>query len=275
MKLKIGGKIIIAITAILLAISIYTVVFGKLLPYSPIAIGFNKHETAHTIVYAENGGNFRDFEKIDKLLGPVEEFHRMKFKHKPKIYIFSDKSDYYRRTFSRARFYSYPNGNLVVAPWAVAEADSGLISLDIYLTHELSHTILYQNMGVLAAYHFPQWLMEGLAVYSSNQMGTSKYPSKERTYQAIRDGNFLPPEYFKTDKEDKVKLDIENRATFIYSEFGCIVDYMIQKYGKDTFITYLQLLMDNENFKTAFSKIYGTELDTVLSDFRNQVAQSQ
>ena len=268
MRLKIRWKISISVMAVLVVILAYNVVFGKLLPYSPVAIGFEKHEMDHTIVYVADGSNFKDFEKFDMLLGPVEAFHQLKFLRKPKIYIFSDKAEYYRRTITRARFCTYPNGDIVVAPWAITDADSGNISLEIYLTHELSHTILYQNMGVLAAYHFPQWLMEGTAVYSANQMGTSFYPDKQRTYQAIRDGVYFPPELFKTKRENEINLDIENPIAFKYSEFGCIVDYLVLKYGKDRFIDYLKLLIENENYKDAFKIIYHSDIDIELEDFK-------
>ena len=87
---------------------------------------------------------------------------------------------------TRARFYAYPNGRLVVAPWAVDESEKGIISLEIYIKHELSHVLLYQNMSFVAAYYYPQWLMEGIAVYSTNQMGTSWYPDKIKTYEIIK-----------------------------------------------------------------------------------------
>jgi hypothetical protein len=275
MRLSLYWKIAILVFVILIGALTYAVVFGKLLPYSPVAIGFEKHETEHTIIYVEKGSQFNDFQKIDKLLDPVEEFHQLKFQRKPKIYIFSNKEDYYGRTLSRARFFAYPNGDIVVAPWSITEADSGKISLEIYLTHELSHTILYQNMGILAAYHFPQWLMEGTAVYSSNQFGTSIYPSKERTYEAIKNGVYFPPEYFKTDMEDNVKIDLEYPIAFKYSEFGCIVDYLIQQYGKDKFLDYLNKLKENKNYIEAFKATYGTELDDVLTDLRRNTGQSQ
>lgn len=46
----------------------------------------------------------------------------------------------------------------------------------------------------------------------------------------------MPPEYFKTKKEDKIKPDVKYRITFMYSEFACIVDYLIEQYGKDKYI---------------------------------------
>jgi len=266
-------KLSISVGVVVVLILGYLFLFGKLFPYSPIAIGFARHEMAHTVIYVQHGSDFNKYQIIDNLLGPVEAFHQLKFKSKPKIYIFSDRLSYLRRTVTQARFYAYPNGNLVVSPWAIAEADSGKISLEIYLTHELSHSLIYQQMGVLAAYKCPQWLMEGIAVYSSNQMGTTWYPSKEETYMAICDGNYFPPEYYKTSREDEVKLNVKYRIAFIYSEFGCIVDYLVESYGKDKLIDLIKSLSNNENYKVAFMKIYGIDFDGFLLDFQAHARQ--
>ena len=104
--------------------------------------------------------------------------------------------------------------------------------MEIYLRHELSHSLLNSNTGIIHAYKYPAWLQEGIAVYSANQMGTSFYPNKSETYQAIKQGNFMPPLDFKTSREDRVKLNVKYPITFMYSEFACIVDYLAETYGK-------------------------------------------
>lgn len=260
----------------ILGVIVYSFLFGKLFPYSPIIVGFSKHEQSNTIMYIENGTKFDEHHKIDSLIPLIEEFHQLKFFEKPKIFIFRDKESYLRRSITKARFFAYPNGSLVVSPWAVKEAKEGTISLEIYLHHELSHTLLFQNMGTLAAYiYYPKWLLEGIAVYSSNQMGTSWYPSKEETFEYIRNGNFLPPKYFKTDKEDRINLDVKYRVTFMYSEFACIVDYLIEKYGKEKFLSYIKDLSINSNHDQVFNNIYGIEFNKCIENFKESIRYQQ
>jgi hypothetical protein len=254
---------------------LYSFLWGKLFPYSPIFIGFSKHELPRTVIYVQNGTDFNDYNKIDSLIPLVEEFHQLKFLKKPKIFIFLDKESYLQRSITKARFYAYPNGSLVISPWALKEAEEGKISLEIYLRHELSHTLLYQNMGTLAAYfYYPLWLMEGIAVYSSNQMGTSWYPSKEMTYDFIKQGNFMPPNYFLTNKEDSIKLNVPYRKAFIYSEFGCIVDYLVATRGKEIFLIYMKTLSHNKNHDKVFRDIYGIDFDKLLMTFRESIKHS-
>ncbi len=260
-------KIFIIFIVVFIGIICYSFLFGKLFPFSPIVIGFNKHEFNNTIIYVQNGSNFNNFNIIDTYTSSVESFHKLKFLKKPVIYIFSNNDTYFSRTITKARFYAYPNGSLVISPWAIEESKKGIISLEIYIKHELSHVLLYQNMGLIAAYYYPQWLMEGIAVYSTNQMGTSWYPDKKQTYDIIKKGVYFPPYFYKTNKEDELKPNIENPIAFMYSEFACIVDYLIEKYGKDKFYKYMNSLFTNYNHNDSFKKIYNTDFNTFLADF--------
>jgi predicted SprT family Zn-dependent metalloprotease len=262
------NKILLVLSIIIPTLFIYNLFYSKLFPLSPIAIGFEKHELSNTIIYIQNGSNYTNYKEIDKYTESVESFHKLKFQKKPKICVFSDKKTYLRRNITNARFYAYPNGRLVVSPWAVDESQKGIISLEIYIKHELSHVLLYQNMSYLAAYYYPKWLLEGIAVYSTNQMGTSWYPSKKKTYEIIKSGDYFPPNLYKTIKEDGIKIKTQNRIAFMYSEFGCIVDFLIAKYGQDKFYQYMNNLFLNYNHDESFKDIYHTDFDSFLNDFK-------
>jgi predicted SprT family Zn-dependent metalloprotease len=251
----------------------YSLLFGKLFPYSPVIIGFSKNELKNTIVYIQKGTKYTDLKVIDSLIPKVESFHELKFIKKPRIFIFKDKSSYYQRSISKARFCAFYNGDVAISPWALQEAENGEISLEIYLRHELSHALLFQHSGIIRASQYPAWLLEGIAVYSANQMGTSWYPSKNETYSYIRKGNFVPPEYFKTKKEDQINLDVKYRTTFMYSEFACIVDYLIEKYGKDKFLLYMKACINNNEHDKLFKEIYGIDFNRCIQDFKESVAQ--
>lgn len=262
-------KKILPLLLVLLGIFLIdSLLYGKLFPLSPVVLGFDKHEFHNTIIYVQKRSPIRDYIKIDSFTKSVEKFHKLKFTRKPIIYIFSDKDTYKHRSITNARFCAYPNGTLVVSPWAIDESLKGTISLEIYTKHELSHILLYQHMSYYAAYYYPPWLLEGIAVYSTNQMGTSWYPSKKQTYEIIKNGNYFPPSFYKTSKEDNIKLHIDNQIAFMYSEFACIVDYLIGKYGENTFYTYMNGLLTTQNHDKLFKKIYKTNFDIFLKDFR-------
>ncbi|MPL94481.1 hypothetical protein SDC9_40635 [bioreactor metagenome] len=265
--------LIVGLLVTIFSVLTYELLWGKLFSFSPIIIGFTKHELPHSSIYVQNGGDVSSLTRIDTLIPIVEDFHELKFSYKPKIFIFRDSISFIRHSLSKARFCVYPNGRLFISPWALQEDKENKISLEIYLRHELSHSLIDQNAGLINAFRYPQWLMEGIAVYSSNQMGTSFYPSKEETYRYIYQGNFLQPLDFKTKNEDKIKLNVEYRITFMYSEFACIVDFLIETYGKEKLLIFMKkLLIESDNDKV-FKEVYNIEFSQVIQNFRKQVIE--
>lgn len=271
-------KIRILILGLLVAIFsvlTYELLCGKLFSFSPIIIGFTKYELPHSSIYVQNGGDVSNLTRIDTLIPLVEDFHELKFSYKPKIFIFRDSISFIRHSLSKARFCVYPNGRLFISPWAIKEDKEGKISLEIYVRHELSHSLIDQNAGLINAFRYPQWLLEGIAVYSTNQMGTSFYPSKEETYRFICQGNFLQPLDFKTKNEDKTKLNVEYRITFMYSEFACIVDYLVVTYGKEKLLTFMKKLLHDSDNDEVFKEVYEIEFSKMIQDFKNKVTETE
>lgn len=262
---------VFGIIFILLVILTQQLLFGKLFAYSPIYIGFQKNVMQNTEIYVQDGSDIPNLKSIDTLIPIVEQFHNLKFKYKPKIFIFRDNSAFLKRSQSKARLCVYYNSNLFISPWAIKEALERKISLEIYITHELSHTLIYQHCGFSGSIKYPEWFLEGLAVYSANQMGTSFYPSKEETYSLIRQENFMPPEYFKTSNEEKIKLNMKNKIAFIYSELACIVDYMVIRFGKEKMLTFMKTLIGDSDYKMNFQKIYRIDFDEFVIEFKKFV----
>lgn len=267
-------KCIIIVTAIVLVAVVYLLFFGKLFPFSPVIVGFEKHELPHIVVYTQKDSGFQDWAGFDTLTIPVERWHSLTFNKKPEIFIFRDSLSFLRHSLSRARFCAYPGNRLFIAPWSLNEAATGKISLEIYLKHELSHVLIFQQAGMFRAFRYPQWLLEGIAMYSANQMGTTWYPSKAETYNYILQGNFLPPNDFKTRLEKQAVINVDARIAFIYSEFGCIVDYLIESYGREKFQVYLESLFTDSNHDEVFKNIFKQDFNHFLDNFKAHVQES-
>ncbi len=269
--MKLNRKFSFTGLLLLFGLITYLFLFGKLFTFSPLIVGFEKSEFSNSIIYVQNNTKFNDYAAVDSLIPAVEKFHDLKFKQKPEIFIFRDSLNFIKRSFSKARFSAYSSGRLVISPWALKEAREGKISLEIYVRHELSHILIFQHKGFLSEFFYPKWLLEGIAVYSTNQMGTSFYPAKEETYRMIEQGNFMPPFDFKTKRENKIKLDVEYRITFMYSEFACIVDYLIEKYGKEKFLVYMKELLKSNDHNSVFKETYGLDFDDFIVNFKKHV----
>lgn len=256
---------------VLLGVLVYSFIWGKLFPYSPVILGFDRRELPHTIVYIQKGNHYTDFDWVDSIPAGLEAFHELRFKSKPKIIFFGDTGTYARRSVSKARFCTFTNGAVVVSPWAQVENAEGKISMRVYLTHELSHSLLWQNFSLPAYLTFPRWLLEGIGTYSSNQMGTGFYPSKAETWALVRQGNWLPPAIYNTSAESDIKLAVKYRATFLYSEFACIVGDLIAHYGREKFLGYMKTLTKGGRHDAVFKDCFGTEFNGYLDDFRKRI----
>ena len=123
--------------------------------------------------------------------------------------------------------------------------------------------------GINHDIRYPKWLMEGIAMYTAEQMGTSIYPSKSQVYELIREGNYFPPQFYKTNQEEDIQLNVENRITFLYSEFACIVDYLIERYGEEKFHQYMTGLFTTTNHDEVFKQVF--QID--FADFQNKFVE--
>jgi hypothetical protein len=265
-------RIVAAAAGIVLLGSLACVfVWGRLFPYSPVIVGFDRINYPCVAVYTQKGFDFGDTGWIDSLPRRVEEFHELDFRSRPRVFLFGDEGTYSRRSPSRARLCAFPSGSIVVSPWASRENAEGLISLETYLTHEMSHTLLYQHMDLIAAMRYPRWLLEGIATLGAGQMGSTFYPDPDETRRLIAAGNWMPPETFGTDAEDGVGLDVEYRQPFIYCEFALIVEDLIDRFGRVRFQEYMTRLFEEGDHDEVFQREFGVDFVDYIAEFRSGV----
>lgn len=250
----------------------YHLLWGRLFPASPLILGFTKRELPHLVLYVQDGHSGADFDWADSLVSEVEAFHGLLFQSKPKLFFFTDDDSYIRRSGGRTRVRAFYNGAVVVSPWIQREDAEGRLSLRIYLQHELSHSVLFQNMSLLACLRYPEWILEGVATTSAKQTGTFLYPSKDQTYEFIRRGYWMPPALFGTAGQDTIKLDLEYPLTFMYSEFACIVEDLIDRGGRELFLEYMKALFENRDHDQVFQRFFHIPFFQYLQDFRSKAA---
>lgn len=82
-------KLIIGTVLLIIAVIIYSFLWGGLFPFSPIIIGFEQKECNKVIIYYRTDTDISKFIIIDSLINEVEDFHQLKFKKKVKIFIFN------------------------------------------------------------------------------------------------------------------------------------------------------------------------------------------
>ncbi len=258
---------------VLLAVAVQQVLWGKLFPFSPVLIGFERVAYRSAVVYLQPRALWPADLDVDALVAEVEQWHGLTFRHAPEIVAFASDASYLRHAPTRARFCAFPSGRLVVSPWALREAAAGRISLATYLRHELSHLLLFDYGGLRALWRCPAWLLEGTAVVSADQMGTAFYPSREQTLALVRAGNWVPPALFKTKAEAAITLHVPYRQPFIYCQNACLVDNLLDRVGRDRFLAYLRAVVTGGQADGAFAATFGESFDAYLAGFRARLAQ--
>ena len=265
-------KILLAAILVIIGIFMYQVLYGRLLPFSPIVTGFNKQQHQRATIYYQSADISR-FGFIDSLVQAVEESHQLTFQRKVEIFVCDSDQKYRRYTGATARFITTPvYGRIFISTRAVKDYENQKIHLSTYLKHELSHSLLYQNMSLFHSLQYPGWFLEGLATYSAGQMGVDGYLTPEETAAKIKDGFFVEPKDWETIISSKGKsvkeCPLENKYYFIYSEYALIVQDLVQLQGEEIFRSFLQQSVHNSDFYQLFRETYQMDFDCFIKNFK-------
>ena len=255
-----------------LGVMVYLFLWGRLAPVSPIVVGFEKLEKSSAIIYWDDHSEPEDFSWIDGCITQAEKYHGLSFKHKPEIFFIKQQNKYRRLTGSDVRFKTFPvYGRVYVSPRAMDEFRTGTISLEVYVKHELSHSLLFQHMSLWRFRTYPLWLLEGLATHSSGMLGHAWYPDKKETYALIRQGNFMSPTDFGTKNEQIKSLNLAYPVAFCYSEFACILEDMMGKCGRDKTQLFIKNSLTDKNLSGLFKTTFGLSQEEYFSRFHKDI----
>jgi hypothetical protein len=259
-KKKIRNSILI----ILLIFFVYSLLFGRLFPFSPLIVGFEKKEYKNALVFYHKTDSINEFSSIDSIIEEVERFHSLRFKKKVR---------YKRYTGTTARFVTQPlDGRIFISNHAKIEYRNNKIQFYTYLKHELSHAILYQNMSLIRSLSYPKWFMEGIAMYSARQVGTDGYYNYEQTKEKIKEGYFVEPGDWGTiissPGESVINCKLDNKYWFIYSEFALIINELIIQYGEDKLIDFIKDSLTNKDFYQLFKITFGQSFENYLDNIK-------
>lgn len=197
----------------------------------------------------------------------------MAFRSRPEVFLCASDAEFRRVTGTAARFCAI-NGRTFVSARAQDDARRGEIDLRTYLTHELSHCLLQQNISFVRSLKMPRWLLEGAAMDCAGQVGTGIYPARSRVNELMAAGAFCEPADFGTfwdgEKGTAISCPVDNQAAFFYSEFGCLVGHLRQRYGDDRFREFLRNVVEGERLDVAqsFEDAFGTSLDDEVRRFK-------
>jgi hypothetical protein len=271
MRIKRISVLTVKYSAILLfLIGLYLFFFGRLNFINPWVVGFDKMETKRAIIYYHRSEvNITCLSKIDSLIIKVEEFHKLRYPNKLEVVISTNIKEHKRYTWNYGTFISQPFYGRLYILYIEDYFLTKTQPLYAYIQHELSHSIIFQNISYSKLLNYPLWFMEGLATYSSGMMGIEGYPTKDAVVKRMSEGYFIHPndwgEFGLPSTGITVKqYPFEDMYWFAYSEFAFIIDNLVDKYGKSKLIDLMHLTLRENNFEDAFLAIYKIKFDSYI-----------
>jgi len=210
-------------------------------------------KSTHFIIFYKNAPEAVINELAQKAEGYYDSiaeqfgFNRFNFwtwDKRAKIYLYDNQEDYQKSTQSHA----WSGGHVFINQKLIQGFVGSRQFLNDMLPHELAHIIFLEMIGFNnpAA---PLWLQEGVATYQQQNIGSVKSELADR----IKRSDFFDLQslsHFQTlsQSDDAVKL--------FYQESYSLVKYLIDRYGKDTFVDFCRYLRDTRNLSLALRKAY-------------------
>jgi len=128
--------------------------------------------------------------------------------------------------------------------------------------HELTH-VLVGHLTFTCLGGVPQWLNEGLAVYSEGPLDSA---SQAQLDQAVKDNSLL------TVRSISGAFSAEaGKATLSYAESDSLVNYLLQTYGEAKMTSLLTSLRDGSTIDQGLTGAYGFNVDGLEEAWRKSL----
>ncbi len=212
---------------------------------------------------------------IDSSISAVEQVHGEKFSKQVIIHVCDTEECFQQYTHNHSTIAAAVSENgLFLSPRAFRENQQ-----QYFLTHELSHLHLFQQISLLRTWYIPQWFHEGLATMAADGGGGHKV-SKKDAIEYIQSGkHFIPihssglfgeggafsnrwPLNYTAPNDDKFLQNMNYRQASLFLEY-LSKDNQIQNVLRD--------IEKGESFERAFFKAFDKKPNEVWDKFIQQL----
>jgi hypothetical protein len=132
------------------------------------------------------------------------------------------------------------------------------------IAHELAHLVIHQ-MTLNPYNDLPTWLDEGLAMYAEGEQGDEFAYALERAV----DNNYL----ISVQSLCSPFSAYANLATLGYAQSYSLVEYLISSYGQPKMLELLNIFSEGSDYDAALEAVYGFDMDTLDSLWREYVSE--
>ena len=216
---------------------------------------WNEEKSTHFIIYYRKApdefvervveASERYYEDIIEDMGFSRYDNFWLWDNRAKIYVYDSQEDYVEASGQPgwAGGHVYSEGKVIwTYPWAAG-------FFDTLLPHELGHIIFRELIGYRS--NIPIWLDEGVACY---QEQSRRWGAKEKVKKAMDENKFINLDKLNSlkphDLTDKEVVDL------FYSESVSIITFLIERYGKYRFKTFMRSLKEAKDVNSALNSTY-------------------
>lgn len=194
----------------------------------------------------------------------VEKKQYHPFAHPVRVYVCASRESFYRMYGVDCR--AGVLTKLFLSPRLFDEEDE---TIKLYLTHELSHLHLLQQVGVYKMRRLPAWFKEGLATYVSGGGGAHTVTEKQAT-DFIKSGKYFVPNETGGFVFQKTARDRGLEHHMFYGQSMMFISYLAA-INESEFRKLLLSIENGERFSTAFRKAYNKKLEELWNRFMHEI----
>jgi hypothetical protein len=202
-------------------------------------------------------------ERYGQIVREIEYTLSLPVDFTPEFTILNDRNDFRRLAGSELTVaFAVPYHNAVVIDHTRLIRDR--IPLGETVRHELVHLVLHRH---IETEYLPRWLDEGTAQWVSGGVGELLQPPDKSLLSRTLRSNSLPA------LSDLWSTHPYNRDDILlaYQMSKDFVEFLINRYGIDTFRVFLRLLSSSVPFDNSLAQSYGLSLHSLEAEWHKQI----
>lgn len=251
---------------VIAAVLIYHLLWGRLFAWSPVKLGYRTQTFSRADIVLPRDWDFpAEFQNVEEIFKDCENFHGLRFNKRITIILARTPEAGKRYSGVRGAACAFQTGTVIfLSPTKILANRRKLVD---QLKHECSHALLDQNTSLYRAFNIPEWFFEGLAIFYGNPH--DNYVGNNFLELAVDRGYFFDVlGSYETLKE----VPEQYRNGFRHSEFRCFLEYLVEKHGIETVVSYARdLIQDPWSERPLFERHFGKRLEDVAAKFREEV----
>ena len=205
--------------------------------------------------YAEKVSSF-----LPSAIQQIEEKQYRPFPEPVQVYVCASRESF--KKYYGADVRAGVSTKLFLSPRVFEKGDK---IAKMYLTHELSHLHLLQQLGLYKVSRLPFWFKEGLATYGSNGGGADLI-SQKQAIEYIRAGKHFVPNKRGGVIFQKTPSDFDLKPHMFYRQSMMFISYLVT-INELKFREFLLSVENGAQIASAIHNVYNKNLEELWSEF--------